>query len=267
MLCTLLTSTAFCESCPSCVHAIGNPLPGEPHIRLRFHGNSEHLTAELLPEVYRWALYLQQEGLLTRLVVDTYEPEIERYGGPALIGLAESVFATDSQTTALWLGLKRTGQIGLSMEMIGTISVIDIMEQFNVPFADQLKLLDSMAFRKEYLEEFRKERRLYLSLGDSFHDWENLLKHRDGKILYEGMKARRHALRQYQKAVRDQEEDGLLYNSFYNILSSMIHLHLNRLLGIDRRREKKVLTLALHTLYNLQYIRGNRKAKENEIHE
>lgn len=239
----------------------------EPHIRLRFHGNSEHLTAELLPEVYRWALYLQQEGLLTRLVVDTYEPEIERYGGPALIGLAESVFATDSQTTALWLGLKRTGQIGLSMEMIGTISVIDIMEQFNVPFADQLKLLDSMAFRKEYLEEFRKERRLYLSLGDSFHDWENLLKHRDGKILYEGMKARRHALRQYQKAVRDQEEDGLLYNSFYNILSSMIHLHLNRLLGIDRRREKKVLTLALHTLYNLQYIRGNRKAKENEIHE
>lgn len=72
------------------------------------------------------------------------------------------------------------------MEMIGTISVIDIMEQFNVPFADQLKLLDSMAFRKEYLEEFRKERRLYLSLGDSFHDWENLLKHRDGKILYEG---------------------------------------------------------------------------------
>lgn len=81
------------------------------------------------------------------------------------------------------------------------------------------------------------------------------------------MKARRHALRQYQKAVRDQEEDGLLYNSFYNILSSMIHLHLNRMLGIDRRREKKVLTLALHTLYNLQYIRGNRKAKENEIHE
>lgn len=239
----------------------------DPHIRLRFYGNPERLTADLLPEIYQWALHLQEEGLLNRLVLDTYEPEIERYGGPELIKLAESVFAADSQTTALWLGLKRSGQIGLSLEMIGTISVIDIMEQFEVPFDDQLKVLDSMGLRKEYLEEFRKDRRLYLTLGDPYQDWKNLLNHQDGKILYEGMKSRRPALQQYQRAIRKHEEDGQLYNNFFNILASVIHLHLNRLLGINRRHEKKILTLALHTLYNQQYIRRNRESKENETNE
>ncbi|MFE5485447.1 lantibiotic dehydratase [Streptomyces sp. NPDC056527] len=68
----------------------------DPHLRLRFHGKPEGLWPVLLPAVREWAEELRDAGLTDRLVLDTYDPEIERYGGAAALGHAERVFHTDS---------------------------------------------------------------------------------------------------------------------------------------------------------------------------
>lgn len=68
----------------------------DAHLRLRFHGKPESLWPVLLPAVREWAEELREAGLTDRLVLDTYDPEIERYGGPAAIEHAERVFHTDS---------------------------------------------------------------------------------------------------------------------------------------------------------------------------
>lgn len=45
-------------------------------------GDSERLISKLLPRINVWVETLIREGLLSRLVLDTYERETERYGGP-----------------------------------------------------------------------------------------------------------------------------------------------------------------------------------------
>ncbi|WP_414167746.1 lantibiotic dehydratase [Streptoverticillium reticulum] len=68
----------------------------DPHLRLRFHGKPAELWSLLLPGLREWAERLRGSGLAGRLVLDTYDPEIERYGGAAAIHHAEQVFHTDS---------------------------------------------------------------------------------------------------------------------------------------------------------------------------
>lgn len=70
----------------------------DPHLRLRFHGDPARLWPVLLPELRDWVQGLRAAGLADRLVLDSYDPETERYGGGASIGRAEQVFHADSET-------------------------------------------------------------------------------------------------------------------------------------------------------------------------
>jgi lantibiotic biosynthesis protein len=72
----------------------------ETHIRLRFHGSPERLTSQLYPHVCDWAAGLMSDGICARFVLDTYEQEIERFGGPAGMAAAEEIFAADSRAAA-----------------------------------------------------------------------------------------------------------------------------------------------------------------------
>src|SRR5262249_24429888 len=66
------------------------------HLRLRIRVVSPGEYGSCAAVVGAWAGNLRRLGLIRRLVFDTYEPEVGRFGiGPALAA-AESVFATDS---------------------------------------------------------------------------------------------------------------------------------------------------------------------------
>src|SRR5262249_57327315 len=71
---------------------------GEPewHLRLRLHGRPERLHAQVLPVLQAAAAPLLGDGRLWRLQLDTYQREIERYGGPEGMLLAERLFHADS---------------------------------------------------------------------------------------------------------------------------------------------------------------------------
>ncbi|HYC91732.1 MAG TPA: thiopeptide-type bacteriocin biosynthesis protein [Thermoanaerobaculia bacterium] len=62
---------------------------GGPHLRLRFHGKA----TLLMPELER--RFGESDDVL-KLEYVAYEPEVDRYGGPAAIGLAEEWFALSS---------------------------------------------------------------------------------------------------------------------------------------------------------------------------
>ena len=69
----------------------------ETHLRLRFRGSPERLTTLLYPHVCEWAAGLMSDGVCLRFVLDTYEQEIERFGGLAGMAAAEAIFAADSR--------------------------------------------------------------------------------------------------------------------------------------------------------------------------
>src|SRR5262249_29903506 len=72
---------------------------GDPdwHLRLRFHGQPARLHAEVLPALQASAAPLLADGRACRLQIDTYEREVERYGGPEGVVLAERMFHADSE--------------------------------------------------------------------------------------------------------------------------------------------------------------------------
>lgn len=82
----------------------------EFHLRLRLQGDPESLRRDLLPEVLAAADRLMVAGTLRRVVLDTYEREVERYGGSQGILLAEGVFHADSDAVASLLSRVPLGE-------------------------------------------------------------------------------------------------------------------------------------------------------------
>ncbi|HEU4535528.1 MAG TPA: thiopeptide-type bacteriocin biosynthesis protein, partial [Polyangiaceae bacterium] len=74
------------------------------HLRARFFGERSRLWAEVLPGLHDAARPLLASGRVFRLQVDSYEREVERYGGPAGVRLAERLFHADSEACADLLG-------------------------------------------------------------------------------------------------------------------------------------------------------------------
>lgn len=72
---------------------------GDPdwHVRLRLHGPAGVLLGEMMPRLTDLAEPLLRTGQLWRIQLDTYEREVERYGGDLAIGYAERVFHADSE--------------------------------------------------------------------------------------------------------------------------------------------------------------------------
>src|SRR5262249_37635552 len=80
---------------------------GDPdwHLRLRFHGEPARLHPAVLPALQAAAAPLLAGGRAWRLQLDTYEREVERYGGPEGIVLAERLFHADSEAILALAGL------------------------------------------------------------------------------------------------------------------------------------------------------------------
>ncbi|GHF39601.1 lantibiotic dehydratase [Streptomyces morookaense] len=99
----------------------------DPHLRLRFQGKPAELWSRLLPELRQWAERLRASGLAGRLVLDTYDPEIERYGGAAAIQHAERVFHADSAAVLEQLAASSGGPDALPPTVLAALGVLDVL--------------------------------------------------------------------------------------------------------------------------------------------
>ncbi|UHA73645.1 lantibiotic dehydratase [Paenibacillus sp. 481] len=228
------------------------------HIRARFQMPSENNQHQFLPIFHKWTNNLLSEGLITKVVIDTYEPEIERYGGPELMVCAERMFAFDSHVVANLVRLTRFNQIQLSQEIISILSVIELFYQFGYNDEQIVHLLNRHFDVKEYLDEFRKERALLFRILTS--DKSELKSvHPEGDMIAQICKLRETAVSDYQEKIVDYEQKGMLMNTREDILFSVIHMHINRLQGTDRDKERKVMIMARHTMNSL--VQYRRKCK------
>lgn len=229
----------------------------DPHLRWRFCGHPEQLHTALLPQLYRFTRQCVEDGLLSRLVIDTYDPEIERYGGQTLIGVAEQLFCLDSRVVAEWIHARQSGHISLNPHLLAVISVIDIMERFGLSFFEQFEWLNTIVQHKDHLELFRQHRPFLIKFGDAREDFAQLRQLPEGAAILPMLQARGEAIARYTEGIRTCQAEGTLTNTPEDLMQSVIHMHLNRLFGIQREEEQKVLTLARHTLYSLQHVRRN----------
>lgn len=221
------------------------------HIRIRFQGDADKLIRDLIPALHEWTELLIKEGKINRIAFDTYEREIERYGGPSIISAAEEVFAADSCTTSQLIALHRYKMVELPLHVIASISIVDLLKKLGLDFTARYLFLNPEDDKYLYMEEFRQSRDILIRLANPTNNWIDLQEYPNGNLIIKAFSKRTESHRRLAEMINSDKE--LTANVKDKILRSIIHMHCNRLMGTDLEQEKKVIAFVKHIHRSQKY--------------
>jgi thiopeptide-type bacteriocin biosynthesis protein len=227
------------------------------HLRLRLHGEPGRLHGEVLPRLHAAAAPLLETGQLWRLQLDTYEREVERYGGDLGIELAERVFAADSEAVLSILG-SLSGDAGLDLRWRLAMAGIDLLfEDLGLTLEEKWTLARRAregfgqefavdgTFRDKVSQRYRAERARLEALLDAGQD--------PPASLSTGLAAlhrRSLQLAPMVEELRQLARAGRLSTTMTELAMSYAHMHANRLLRSAHRAQELVLYELLDRAYS-----------------
>lgn len=221
------------------------------HVRLRIRGTTDDARAELLSEMSALGARLAADGIVGRMVLDDYVPEVSRYGGSRTLAVAERLFTASSRQVSDLLATGPSEEIRLFQAVTDLTAWLDLIE----PTATQ-----QIAFLA----------RCQSGLGVRFARSGN----RHGKLF----RTHRAALSAYRQAtasdagvleavaelvsvVREQDPAALV-----RIVGSCLHMHCNRLFAFDAvRLEFLSYELAIRTIREAQARRVSDPVRKPEL--
>ncbi|HEY9867996.1 MAG TPA: thiopeptide-type bacteriocin biosynthesis protein, partial [Candidatus Obscuribacterales bacterium] len=218
----------------------------DAHIRLRLRSQTQCGVGTIMAEVSRWWQPLLESNICSRVSFDTYEREIERYGGMAGLREAERIFAVDSAATAKVLLLRRRSRTLPGLIPIAVLSVERFLHSLGLPISERMSWFEKYAMPAWHStgQEYRREKDAILGLltessseseaGD-LGELTKILSDRDKQLHGPGSRLR---------SLSDRQE---LTNDLGAILRSLVHMHCNRLLGMDGNAEASVLALCFRS--------------------
>ncbi len=200
------------------------------HIRLRFRGDPARLLADLLPRVTALATDLISSGVCQRFSIDTYDRELDRFGGSDGLAVAEDFFCADS-TAIIDLLTSPT----IEPLPTGVMTVDAILHGFGLSKRQRAMWCASRSGPRP-------------KSGADYREWKQLLRPMLAgdtvpQPLDELLGRFRAASARLHTAITRLQESGCLSRTPAELLSSLVHLHLNRLLGTDRETERRVYGL------------------------
>ncbi len=212
----------------------------EPHLRVRWQGESDLLVRHLLPQVSDFARQLLGAGRISRLTLDSYDREIERYGGPAGIALCEDVFHADSVAVRRLLGLP-----GYPLADLLVASTADLLAGLGLDRAQRVALYEAQAAlvddpqvgRVAGADYRERKTRLRALLGDEPAPGP----------LADALRALRASVAPAGAALAQAERAGDLDGSVADLLPSLVHMHHNRMVGPGQPTEPHLVQLLLRT--------------------
>src|SRR6266704_5045369 len=221
------------------------------HLRLRLHGEPRRLHAEALPSLEAAAAPLLEAGQLWRVQLDTYEREVERYGGDRGVELAEQVFAADSEAVLAIMG-PLSGDTGLDLRWHVAIRGMDLLfddlgltlqekrsaaRQARAGFGREFGIDGN--FRSQVSQRYRAERARLEALLDPGQALPAPL-----AVGLEALRRRSLQLAPVTAELRRLGQAGPLSATLADIAMSYAHMHVNRLLRSAQRAQELVLDRA-----------------------
>lgn len=204
-----------------------------PHLRLRVHDGD---TARAVGRVAAWAEGLRDLGLLGEISFDTYRPETGRYGTGAAMTAAEALFAADSAAVLTQLtALSASG--GPHPQALTAASLVDLAGAVTGSTTMGLRwLVDHPELATAGPMRVREIRQQTLDLagGQSLHRLPG------GAAIAAAWAVRSRAAARYAASLR--ATDSRL--SPESVLTSLLHMHHIRALGIDAEAEGMTHKLA-----------------------
>ncbi len=176
--------------------------------------------------------------------------ELERYGGELLIEDAEQYFFRESRLIMSIISQKRYGLLDMDIEYIAISFVASILSAFGLTLQQQEEFLDTIVNLKLFRKEFQKDRKILMDIIDNGESLEYICSNTRDPKMHDTIVQTIESINQYAQHVLELNRLGLITNSVENILSSIMHMFCNRMVG-DNHREQKVYTLTRHAIHAL----------------
>lgn len=231
---------------------------GDPdwHLRVRFHGDPQRLREEVLADLTAAAEPLLADGRLWKLQLDTYEREVERYGGPEGIELAEQVFQADSECVLGILDLYEGDSAMDARWRLALAGVDFLIGDLGLDGEARLELLRRLRDRSEHAhtlgERYRRERpRIEPLIGPAEGVPQDLVQ---GLAI---LQRRSEAIAPVAAGLRRLATEGRLLQPLETLALSFIHMHVNRLIRATANDHERVIYDFLARLYESRAIRGS----------
>ncbi len=237
---------------------------GDPewHLRARFHGDPSRLQSGVLPRLHAALEPLLADGRIWRVQLDTYEREVERYGGPEGIGLAERLFQIDSESVLAILEMLE-GDEGADLRWRLALRGVDMLLG-DLRFDPETRMRVMRGMREGFSREFGGGKGLRVQLDQRFRqEWRSLTPLLDPagdaasdlapalEVLHQ--RSARNA--PIVAELRDLEVSGRLNQSLAELAPSLVHMHVNRIIRSAQRAHEMVLYDFLYLLYESRAAR------------
>ena len=235
---------------------------GDPewHLRLRLHGDPARLAAEVLPALRAAFQPFLGDGRIWRMQLDTYERELERYGGDAGMEHCERIFHADSDAV-LAIVDTLSGDEGANARWRLTLAGIDrLLDDFGLDLAARLALVGRL--RASHGREHRADVNLERQLGEKYRAErlaiEQLLAPGAEHPYAHGLAALAARSRAIAPSAAALRGAGELTVSHDHLVASLVHMHANRLLHAAARAQELVLYDLLERVYRSRVARARR---------
>jgi thiopeptide-type bacteriocin biosynthesis protein len=207
--------------------------------------------------------------MVTKVLYDTYDREVQRYGGVNGIDLCERIFGVDSEAV-LELIASTLGDEGAvarwQLTLVGMDSFLrdaGFEPEQRYFFADRVAGSYGREFNLEgqarhpIQDKFRNERRALFALLDRTKDATSPLE--PGLAT---LRRRSERMVPILSELRQRGERGELTVPFPDIVGSLIHMHANRMLPTAAKAQEAVLYRFLENLYDSQLARSGKKKRD-----
>ena len=207
------------------------------HIRLRFHNIGKLIFT--FDKILNFISYLYNKYDIYNISIETYDREIERYGGLEMIDITETLFYKNSEITIKLLNYSHNK---FSQDDLAILEVLYFLKHINYDLKE-ISTLFMHIDNKYQLKNFRDNKDKYILLYKYVFD--NLLPDIELKNIFNS-----------QNLILIEFIHGLqstnLTNSKNNIILSHIHMFCNRYYGIDRKSENRICAIIKHLAHFLE---------------
>lgn len=233
------------------------------HVRVRVRGAPGWLLGEVAPKLAAAIRPLVDDDRIYRVQYDTYERELERYGGMRGIELAERWFHADSVAVIAILGML-SGDSGIDARWRLAVRGVDqlltdlgfdlegklaVMRGARDSFATEHRVEKHVLFQRKLGERYRAERTALEAVVDPSFDANS--EFAPALALFD---QRSRASAQIFDELRAAERAGQL--SIRGLAHSYVHMHANRILRSAHRAHELVIYDLLVRLYESRIARS-----------
>lgn len=220
----------------------------DAHVRLRFTGEPQILERKLYPKLLAFFEKIRSMGYCRKFTIETYEREVERYGGLKAIQYAEQLFCADSEWTAQLLQFECGEEYEIDRLNMCALTIDKLLAALGLDDRQRIDWYKKFAKKRADVGPAYRTRKdalraLFLEKEEVFPD-----------VLRATIDDFTATAKKVGAAYRRLEKAGSLAQPADVIYRSFVHMHCNRYLGVELEQEDEAIALACRVLEGLASV-------------